>query len=74
MLVHDSILFKDIGNKRIERLIKYYTTHDKKQIFIAIDEHKKYNNAVKILEQNKVIKLDKNNTLYNKIWSNKSNA
>ena len=72
MLVHDSILFKDIGNKRIERLIKYYTTHDKKQIFIAIDEHKKYTNVVEVLEKNKVIKLDKTNTLYNKIWSDKS--
>ena len=74
MLVHDSILFKDIGNKRVERLINYYTTHDKKQIFIAIDEHKKYTNVVEILEKNKVIKLDKVNTLYNKIWSNKSNG
>jgi hypothetical protein len=73
LLVHDSILFKDIGNERIERLISYYCEYEK-QIFIAIDEHKKYDNAVKILEQNKIIKLDKNNTLYKKIWSNKNNA
>ena len=71
-LVHDSILFKDIGNERIEKLINYYAQFEK-QIFIAIDEHKKYENVVQILEQKKVIKLDKNNTLYNKIWSSKSN-
>ncbi len=73
LLVHDSILFKDIGNERIERLISYYSQFEK-QIFIAIDEHKKYNKVVNILEENKVIKLDKNSTLYHKIWSNKSNA
>ena len=72
LLVHDSILFKDIGNERIERLISYYSQYEK-QIFIAIDEHKKYGDAVKILEENKIIKLDKNSTLYNKIWSKKSN-
>lgn len=72
MLVHDTVLFQDIGNKRIERLINYYTKHDKKQIFIAIDEHKKYTNVTEVLEKNKVIKLDKTNTLYIKIWSDKS--
>jgi len=72
LLVHDSILFKDIGNARIESLIDYYNKYEK-QIFIAIDEHNKYTKVIKILEENKVIKLDKNNTLYNKIWSNKVN-
>ena len=70
-LVHDSILFKDIGNERIEKLISYYNQY-KKQIFIAIDEHKKYKNIIEILENKKVIKLNKTNTLYNKIWSDKS--
>jgi len=70
-LVHDSILFKDIGNERIEKLISYYNQY-KKQIFIAIDEHKKYKNIIEILENKKVIKLNKTNTLYNKIWSDKN--
>ena len=68
LLIHDSLLFKDIGNERIENLINYYNKYEK-QIFIAIDEHKKYTKAIKILEENTVIKLDKNNTLYNKIWN-----
>lgn len=72
LLIHDSILFKDIGNRRIESLISYYTKFDK-QIFIAIDEHKKYGNSVQILEQNKVIKLDQKNTLYHTIWSMNAN-
>jgi len=70
ILAHDSILFKNIGNDIMENLIEYYNTF-KKQIFISLDEHKKYSNVLAILEQQKIIKLDSENVLFIKKWSNK---
>jgi hypothetical protein len=54
----------------MESLIGLYNKSTK-QIFISIDEHKKYTNAATILEDKKVIKLDSNKTLFSKIWNNK---
>ena len=54
----------------MEKLIKVYNEFDK-QIFISIDEHKKYVNVLDILESKKVIKLNGKNTLFTKIWKNK---
>ncbi|MBX9866574.1 MAG: DUF2326 domain-containing protein [Burkholderiales bacterium] len=68
ILIHDSILFKNINNRVIENIITYYTKFSK-QIFISIDEHKKYTNILTILEDKKVIKLDSKETLYIKIWN-----
>lgn len=67
VIAHDSILFKNIENYAMENLIKFY---DKsvKQIFIAIDEHKKYTSVISILEKQKVIQLDQENVLFIKKW------
>ena len=70
LLAHDSILFKNVGNDVMEKLIKFYNIHEK-QIFISIDEHKKYAEVSDILKNQQVIKLDKENTLFSKIWNKK---
>lgn len=67
LLVHDMVVFKDIGIDTMESLIGLYNKNTK-QIFISIDEHKKYTNVVTILEGKKVIKLDSVNTLFSEIW------
>lgn len=69
LLIHDMVIFKDIGINTMESLIGLYNKNTK-QIFISIDEHKKYTNVVKILEDKKVIKLDSNKTLFSKVWNN----
>jgi hypothetical protein len=70
LLIHDMIVFKNIGIDTMESLISLYNKN-KKQIFISIDEHKKYENILTILETKKVIKLDSENTLFTKIWKDK---
>jgi len=68
ILIHDSLLFKNIENQSVANLIKIYTRHNK-QSFIAIDEINKYGKeAASTLLQQHVIKLDAANTLYNKNW------
>jgi len=69
LLIHDMVVFKDIGIDTMEGLIALYNKNTK-QIFISIDEHKKYTNVATILEGKKVIKLDSVNTLFTKIWNN----
>lgn len=70
LLIHDMIVFKNIGIDTMESLIGLYNKNEK-QIFISIDEHKKYENILTILETKKVIKLDIENTLFTKIWKDK---
>ncbi len=67
-LIHDTVVFKDIGIEAMEKFIELYNT-DTKQIFISLDEYKKYTNVLSIIENKKVIKLDKENTLFIKTWN-----
>lgn len=70
LLIHDMVVFKNIGIDTMESLISLYNQNSK-QIFISLDEHKKYKNVLTILEDKKVIKLDTNNTLFTEIWKDK---
>ena len=66
--IHDSVLFKNIENEAVARLIKLYISLGK-QTFIAIDEIKKYGeDAEKLLLKNKVIQLTDQKVLYIKDW------
>ncbi|AGR77662.1 hypothetical protein A7H1H_1375 [Aliarcobacter butzleri 7h1h] len=67
-LIHDTVVFKDIGIEAMEKFIELYNT-DTKQIFMSLDEYKKYVKVLSIIEDRKVIKLDKHNTLFIKIWN-----
>ena len=67
-LIHDSVLFKNIQNDAIARLIDLYEITGK-QVFIAIDEVEKYGEKAETkLKGRKVINLDNKNVLYSKDW------
>ena len=67
-LIHDSVLFKNIQNDAVARLIGLYESTGK-QVFIAIDEIEKYGEVAELkLKEKKVIKLDNENVLYIKDW------
>lgn len=69
LLVHDTLLFKNIENIVIERLMKIYNDQ-LKQTFIAIDEINKYDSETQnILTINKVIELSNSKTLFKKKWN-----
>lgn len=67
-LIHDSVLFKNIQNDAVAKLISLYESTGK-QVFIAIDEIEKYGEVAELkLKKKKVIKLNNDNVLYIKDW------
>ena len=67
-VIHDSVLFKNVENEAVARMIDIYAGY-KKQSFIAIDEIQKYGSeAAKKLRDNKVVELSNENVLYVKDW------
>jgi len=68
LVIHDSVLFKNIENEAVARLISLYMQFEK-QSFIAIDEVKKYGKeAEKTLLNNKVIQLSNDRVLFDRDW------
>lgn len=68
VLIHDSVLFKNIENKAVSNLLKVYLASDK-QSFIAIDEVDKYGEAsASMLRERAVVQLDDERVLYIKDW------
>lgn len=68
LLIHDSVLFKNIENKAVSNLLNVYLTNGK-QSFVAIDEVDKYGEvSALMLREQSVIQLDDNNVLYIKDW------
>lgn len=71
-IIHDSFLFKNIEKTVVEEIIKIYSSIDK-QTFIAIDVIKIFDGNIQtILENNKVIQLDKDNLLFVADWRDKT--
>lgn len=67
-IIHDSILFKNIEVTAFDNLIYIYNRF-KKQSFIAIDEINRFSEKTQqIIDENTVVKLDKDNTLFIKNW------
>lgn len=67
-LAHDSVLLKNIENSAFEAIIQLYS-ESPKQIFIALDKLSSYDDTTqKIVNQRKVIQLEKNKTLFVKNW------
>ncbi|MFG6497270.1 DUF2326 domain-containing protein [Fictibacillus sp. UD] len=67
-VIHDSFLFKNIEKVTVENLINYYNELNK-QAFIAIDIIDIYNgDTQKVLKENKVIQLSKDNLLFILDW------
>ena len=71
ILIHDSVLFKNIAFDTMDNLINQYNTFIDKQIFIATDTINNYSEPVQeIIENKKVIVLGKNgNELFGYSWS-----
>lgn len=68
ILIHDSMLFKNIENTSVENIISIYNTFEK-QIFISIDEIEKYHSeTVRILQTMKVLELSNDKLLFIKDW------
>jgi hypothetical protein len=67
-LMHDSVLFKNIQNDAVAKLIGLYEFTGK-QVFIAIDEIQKYGEVAELkLKEKNVIELNNENVLYVKDW------
>jgi hypothetical protein len=68
VVAHDSILFKNIENDSVSKLIDVYVQSDK-QSFIALDEIKKYGAAAaEALRAHCVLQLSDDAVLYVKDW------
>jgi Uncharacterised protein conserved in bacteria (DUF2326) len=68
VLIHDSVLFKNIENKVVANLLNVYLASGK-QSFLAIDEVDKYGKAAAaMLRERAAIQLDDEHVLYIKDW------
>jgi len=67
-VVHDTLLFKNIENDSVARLVKVYM-QTTKQSFVALDEIDKYGaEAAALLYEQSVIQLDNSHLLFIKDW------
>lgn len=68
VIAHDSLLFKNIENDSVARLLQVYL-QSQKQSFIALDEIEKYGaDTATLLHSHSVIQLDDANVLYVRDW------
>jgi hypothetical protein len=68
ILIHDTMLFKNIENSVIEHIVSIYN-QQKKQVFISIDEINKFSKeTTEILEKKHVLELSCNKILFIKDW------
>lgn len=68
ILIHDSIILKQISDEAIERILLLYS-ESKKQIFIALDKQQSYTSAAyNLLMDNCVLELSTGNELFGKAW------
>ena len=70
VLVHDSVLLKNIGDEPMEKILELYSSADK-QIFIALDKSDSYSPlASEILEGKAVLRLSNNGSeLFGRSWN-----
>ena len=70
ILLHDSMLFKNIETPALEKIFAHYRTLPQ-QVFIAIDEVSKFSKETqKLLQEALSIQLTKRDTLFIKDWKN----
>lgn len=69
-LAHDSLLFKNIGDEPLNKIIQLYTEFEK-QIFIAFDKDESYSRETsQILNDTAVIRLNENgDELFGRSWN-----
>lgn len=72
ILVHDTVVFKNIENDSVSLLLPVYLT-SLKQSFVALDEIEKYGlETTRLLIECRVLQLDTKNLLYIKDWRSKT--
>lgn len=72
ILVHDTVIFKNIDNDSVSRLVPVYS-ETAKQSFIALDEIEKYGPETSaFLIAHHVLQLDTKNLLYIKDWRSRT--
>lgn len=71
VLVHDSIMFKNIGDDPIRNIFKQYMIENK-QVFISIDKIEDYHSLEieSMLKSKAVIELDDGKELFGRSWGN----
>ena len=69
VLIHDSIVFKNIGDEPVINIFKEYALSNK-QVFIAIDKINDYHDTeiINLLKSKCVIELDDNKELFGRSW------
>jgi hypothetical protein len=68
IIIHDSVLFKNIEDKAIDKIIEQYNLFQK-QIFIALDGINRFSEkSQKILDDKRVIQLSETRKLFNRDW------
>jgi hypothetical protein len=69
VLIHDSLLFKNIDDDALDGILSLYEENNDKQVFISIDKVGSYGQKVQsIVEEHKVLQLSEGNPFYGKTW------
>lgn len=72
-IIHDSLLFKNMDIPAVEHLMSVYS-HFSKQVFISIDEVKKYSEDTREIIQNAMfLKLDNERLAFKEKWKRRTN-
>ena len=72
-LIHDSILFKQVSDSSLEKILELYESNSK-QIFIALDKPESYTERTsELLYSKKSIELSRGKELFGMSWGLKSN-
>jgi hypothetical protein len=73
LIVHDSLIFKNIGDEPLSKLIQIYQQQSPRQVFIALDKADSYDSQTCAdLERLAVLHLsDNRGALFGKSWSRK---
>lgn len=72
LLLHDSIIYKNIEVPAIRRILRILAAVKSKQIILSFDEAKKFGlEAELMLKRFSVLKLGHNDLLYTKDWRDK---
>lgn len=73
VLIHDSIILKQVADEAIDKIMEEYLSFSSKQIFIALDKRQSYLDKTKqILSETKVLELSPDgNELFGYSWNKK---
>lgn len=73
ILIHDSVVLKQVADTAIDKIMEKYSSYNKKQIFIALDKRSSYlDETKKILSSTTILELSpKGNELFGCSWNNK---